>query len=200
MVRNILETFPDTTILQINGEENAKANELSKLVQNSSYLSSSVYFEELRDPSTKKLETLCITGPESWMTPFIAYLKHETLPEDKNKAKYLKYKADHFFLEDDQLYKQTFSAPILKCMYPDEADYCLWKVHKGICGDHLEVEALAYKIIRQGYYWPTIHDDTAEYVKKYNRCLMFDNVPRQSPSFPASVLSLSLSLYRVLTL
>ncbi|XP_074323151.1 uncharacterized protein LOC141660087 [Apium graveolens] len=36
MVRAILETIPDSTIFQINREENAKADELSKLVQNTS--------------------------------------------------------------------------------------------------------------------------------------------------------------------
>ncbi|XP_074328318.1 uncharacterized protein LOC141666223 [Apium graveolens] len=152
MVRAILETIPDSTILQINREENAKADELSKLVQNTSDLSSSVYFEELGAPSTDRQEVLCVSNPENWMTPYIAYLKDGTLPEDQNKARYLKYKAARFFLENNQLYRRTFSAPTLKCVDPEEADYCLREVHEGICGDHLAAKALAYKLIRQGYY------------------------------------------------
>ncbi|XP_074346568.1 uncharacterized protein LOC141685359 [Apium graveolens] len=65
MVRNILETILDTTILQINRVEKAKANEFSKLVQNSLDLSPSVYFEKLRAPSTGEVEILCITSPEN---------------------------------------------------------------------------------------------------------------------------------------
>ncbi|XP_074328071.1 uncharacterized protein LOC141665984 [Apium graveolens] len=189
MVRAILETIPDSTILQINREENTKADELSKLVQNTSDLSSSVYFEELGAPSTDRPEVLCVSSPENWMTPYIAYLKDDTLPEDQNKARYLKYKAARFFLEDNQLYRRTFSAPTLKCVDPDEADYCLREVHEGIYGDHLAAKALAYRVTRQGYYWPTIHTDSVSYVKKCSKCQKFSNVPKQGSSLPGSVLS-----------
>ncbi|XP_074336785.1 uncharacterized protein LOC141673957 [Apium graveolens] len=178
MVRAILETIPNPTILQINREENTKADELSKLVHNTSDLSSSVYFEELGAPSTDRPEVLCIRSPHNWMTPYIAYFKDGTLPEDQNKARYLKYKAARFFLEDNQLYRRTFSAPTLKCVDPDEADYCLREVHEGICGDHLAAKALAYKVIRQGYYCPTIHTDSVPYVKKCSKCQKFSNVPK----------------------
>ncbi|XP_074361084.1 uncharacterized protein LOC141701299 [Apium graveolens] len=119
MVRVILKTIPNSTILQINREENSKADELSKLIHNTSDLSSSVYFEELGAPSTDRPEVLCINSPDNWMTPYITYLKDGTLPEDLNKAHYLKYKAARFFLEDNQLYRRTFSAPTLKCVDPD---------------------------------------------------------------------------------
>ncbi|XP_074342245.1 uncharacterized protein LOC141679724 [Apium graveolens] len=170
ILRAILETIPDPTILQINREENAKVDELSKLVQNTSDLSSSVYFEELGAPNTDRPEVLCVSSPDNWMTPYIAYLKDGTLPEDQNKARYLRYNAAHFFLEDNQLYRRTFSAPTLKCVDPDEADYYLREVHEGICGDHLAAKALAYKVFTQGYYWPTIHADAVAYVKKCSKC------------------------------
>ncbi|XP_074324117.1 uncharacterized protein LOC141661035 [Apium graveolens] len=159
--RKILEATLNITILQINREENSTAEELSKLVQNSSDLVSSVYFEELKVPSTERAEVLCIGSPDNWMTSYITYLRDGTLPEDQNKARYLKHKAARFFLEEGQLYRRAFSAPTLKCIDPEEANYCLREVHEGICGDHLAAKALAYKIIRQG----------------------------QSPSLPASVLS-----------
>ncbi|XP_074352853.1 uncharacterized protein LOC141692005 [Apium graveolens] len=125
MVRNILEVTPNITLLQINREENSKVDELSKLVQNTSDLASSVYFEELKVPSPERAEVLCIGSPDNWMTPYIAYLRDGTLPEDQNKARYLKHKVARFFLKDGQLYRRTFSAPTLKCVDPDEANYCL---------------------------------------------------------------------------
>ncbi|XP_074346828.1 uncharacterized protein LOC141685632 [Apium graveolens] len=148
MVRSILEATPDITILQINREENSTVDELSKLVQNSSDLVSSVYFEELKVPSTERAEVL---GSAIQKNLFRTYLK---------------------------------------CVDPEEANYCLREVHEGICGDHLAAKALAYKIIRQGYYWPTIHSDSVAYVQKCPQCQKFSNVPRQSPSLPVSVLSL----------
>ncbi|XP_074346726.1 uncharacterized protein LOC141685532 [Apium graveolens] len=100
MVQNILGTTPDITKLQINRKENSKADELSKLMQNTSDLTSSVYFEELEAPNTAQFEVLCIGSTNNWMTPYIVYLRDRTHPEDQNKARYLKHKAAHFFLKN----------------------------------------------------------------------------------------------------
>ncbi|XP_074346459.1 uncharacterized protein LOC141685245 [Apium graveolens] len=151
-------------------------------MQNTLDLSSSVYFEELGAPNTHRAEVLCIGSTDNWMNPYIAYLKDGTLPEDQSKARYLKHEDAHFFLEDNQLYRRTFSAPTLKCVNPEEADYYLREVHEGICGDRLAAKSLSYKVIRQGYYWPTIHTDAVAYVKKCSKCQKFNNVPKQSPS------------------
>ncbi|XP_074352736.1 uncharacterized protein LOC141691883 [Apium graveolens] len=114
MVRNILEATPDITILQINREENSKADELSKLVQNTSDLASSVYFEELKAPSTERAEVLYIGSSDNWTTPYIAYLRDGTLPEDQYKARYLKHKAARFFLEDGKWTVEVTNRTILR--------------------------------------------------------------------------------------
>ncbi|XP_074374528.1 uncharacterized protein LOC141714934 [Apium graveolens] len=123
------------------------------------------------------------------MTPFIKYLENGELPEDNGKAQRLKAKASKFFLEEGILYRRTFSSPILKCIGLEEAKYCLAEVHEGICGDHMSTKALAHKIIRQGYYWPTIHQDAIEFNKKCKECQLFSNVSRISPVLSSSVLS-----------
>ncbi|XP_074356632.1 uncharacterized protein LOC141696382 [Apium graveolens] len=130
-----------------------------------------------------------IDNSPNWITPFINYLEKGELPEDKGKAQRLKAKASKFFIEEGILYCRTFSSPILKCIGPGEAQYCLMEVHEGICGDHVSAKALAHKIIRQGYYWPTIHQDAIEFVKKCKECQLFSNVTRMSPVIPSSVLS-----------
>ncbi|XP_074323951.1 uncharacterized protein LOC141660867 [Apium graveolens] len=140
------------------------------MVQNSSDLDYSVYFEELQKPSIESEEVMEIDNNLNWMTPFINYLEKGELPEDKGKAQRLKAKAAKCLLEEGILYRQTFSSPILKCIGPAEAEYCLMEVHEGICRDHMSEKALAHKIIRQGYYWPTIHKDASDFVKKYKQC------------------------------
>ncbi|XP_074358063.1 uncharacterized protein LOC141697543 [Apium graveolens] len=187
-----LKIYSDSHIVvkQTNGEEeNSEADTLSKLVQNSSDLDCSVYFEELQKPSIKAEVVMEIDNSPNWMTPFINYLEKGELPEDKGKAQRLKAKASKFFIEEGILYRRTFSSPILKCIGPGEVQYCLMEVHEEICGDHMSAKALAHKIIRQGYYWPTIHQDAIEFVKKCKECQFFSNVTRMSPVLPSSVLS-----------
>ncbi|XP_074323487.1 uncharacterized protein LOC141660402 [Apium graveolens] len=134
-------------------------------------------------------EVLEIENNPNWMTQFINYLEKGELPEDKGKAQRLKAKATKNFIEEGILSRRTFSSPILKCIGPGEAQYCLMEVHEGICGDHMSAKALAHKIIRQGYYWPTIHRDAIDFVKKYKECQIFSNVSRISPVLPSSVLT-----------
>ena len=45
--------------------------------------------------------------------------------------------------------------PLLKCLGPEQVDYAIRETHKGIYGEHLEAIALAAKILRAGFYWPT---------------------------------------------
>ncbi|XP_074323036.1 uncharacterized protein LOC141659984 [Apium graveolens] len=116
------------------------------------------------------------------MTPFINYLDKGELPEDKGKTQRLKAKAAKFFIEEGLLYRKTFSSPILKCVGLKEAKYCLTEVHEGICGDHMSAKSLAHKIIRQGYYWPTIHQDAIEFMKKMQGMLTLQQCVPDQPS------------------
>ena len=54
--------------------------------------------------------------------------------------------------------------PYLKCVEEDEAKYILKEVHEGICGDHTGLRSLVSKIIRIGYFWPTMQKDAREFV------------------------------------
>ena len=46
--------------------------------------------------------------------------------------------------------------PYLKCVKEDKAKYILKEVHKGVCGEHIGLRFLVSKIIRTGYFWPTM--------------------------------------------
>ena len=114
----------------------------------------------------------------SWMDPIIRFLNEGELPEDKAEAKKIRWMASQYVILDGTLYKRSFSQPLLKCLGPTDADYALREVHEGICGDHLGGRSLAYKIIRQGYYWPSIQKDSADFVRKCDQCQRYANVQR----------------------
>ena len=68
------------------------------------------------------------------------------------------------------LYKRCFSRPYLRCLSHEEADYVMREVHEGICGDHSGARLLVHKLIRVGYYWPTMLKDAQAYVKACDKC------------------------------
>ena len=60
--------------------------------------------------------------------------------------------------------------PLLKCLGPEEVDYAIRETHEGICGEHLGARALAAKILRAGFYWPTMKEDAFRKVKTCDNC------------------------------
>ena len=109
---------------------------------------------------------LQIKDKSNWMDPIIQYLTNETLPTDSSEAKQLRWMVSQYILMNDQLYKRSFSLSLLKCLRPTDADYALREVHEGICRNHFGGKFLAYKVLRQGYYWPTMKKNTAELVRR----------------------------------
>ncbi|KAI5338860.1 hypothetical protein L3X38_018132 [Prunus dulcis] len=77
----------------------------------------------------------------------------------------------------DVLYKRGYTTPYLKCLTAEQGDYVLRKIHNGVCGDHSGSRSLAYKVFRQGYFWPTMHQDANTLVKKCDKCQRFGNIP-----------------------
>ena len=120
-----------------------------------------------------------IAVEENWTTPIIAYLQSGTLPDGKNAARKLKVQASRFVLIRDVLYKRGFSRPYLRCLSHDEANYAMREVHEGICGNHSRARSLEHKLIRAGYYWPTMLKDTQAYVKACDKCQRFSNFIKQ---------------------
>ena len=67
----------------------------------------------------------------------------------------------------------------MRCFIPKEAKYVMREVHEGICEHQYGAKSLVHKLIRVGYYWPTIQRDAEAYVKTYDKCQRFSNTIRQ---------------------
>ena len=106
----------------------------------------------------------------------VAYLRPGILPDRKDAARKLKVQALQFVLIKNVLYKRGFSRPYLRCLNHDEADYVMREVHEGICGNHSGAWSLVHKLIRAGYYWPTMLKDAQAYVKTCDKCQKFSNL------------------------
>ena len=52
------------------------------------------------------------------------------------------------------------------CLTPEQGQYVLAELHEGICGNYPRGRTLAHRAHTQGYYWPTMKSDVADYVKK----------------------------------
>ena len=91
----------------------------------------------------------------------------------------LKCQAARYTLLDGILYCQGFTLPLLRCLDDEEVNYVLREIHEGICGNHSGARTLAFKALRHGYFWSTMHRDTKEMARNCNVCQSFSNVPAQ---------------------
>ena len=163
-----MKKFKEADFVQILREKNVEVDTLAKEA------SANEAMDELDEiqymPSIDLPKMLQIEGEENWMTPIVSYLKDGRLLEEKDEARKLRVKSARYILMDEVLYKRGFSQPFLRCLALDEANYMLREVHEGACGNHSGAKSLVHKVIRSGYYWPTIQVDAKAYVKVCDQC------------------------------
>jgi hypothetical protein len=112
--------------------------------------------EVISKPSTEDTEIVMIVEEEDWRGPITKYLQNETLPPEKEEANKLRKVAVHYTILGNRLYKRGFSAPLLLCVGEQESQRILKEIHDGSCGNHIGGRSLAGKVIRAGFFWPTI--------------------------------------------
>ncbi|XP_034218821.1 uncharacterized protein LOC117630185 [Prunus dulcis] len=174
----LLRSFQAYEIKQIPRGENSHADALARLASAiNDKVGRKVPVEILAQPSTVTSEACAVRYEDTWMSPIYLYLTKGTLPEDKAQARKLRYRSARYTVINDVLYKRGYTTPYLKCLTAEQGEDILREIHSGVCGDHSGSRSLAYKVFRQGYFWPTMHQDANTLVKRCDKCQRFGNVP-----------------------
>lgn len=88
-------------------------------------------------------------------------------PVGQKEAQKIRYRASCYNILGGKLYRRSATELLLRCLDSEEQRSAPEMVHEGICGKHLDGRSLAFKILRQGFYWPTLRADAHDYAKKY---------------------------------
>nr|KYP35806.1 Transposon Ty3-I Gag-Pol polyprotein [Cajanus cajan] len=113
------------------------------------------------------------------MTGIWNYLKAGVLPEDKDEARKMRIRSAKFVIVRNELFKRGISTPLLKCLTTPQVAYVVEEIHRGICGMHSGARSIATRILRAGYYWPTLKSDCQAYVQKCKECQHFEDFLRE---------------------
>eukprot|EP00253_Pinus_taeda_P032005 PITA_32005 len=126
-----------------------------------------------------------LNDAESLYVDIIYYLKNGYAPSHLNhtRKRALRLKAKQYQLINDILFIINYDYVLLRCLEKSEAEKVLQELHDGPAGGHYAGDATAHKILRAGYYWPTLFKDSHSYVRK---CQVYQTtVGRQNkPSLP----------------
>ncbi|XP_025607612.1 uncharacterized protein [Arachis hypogaea] len=183
-VKDLSQKFEEVTIHHVPRERNTRADLLSKLASTKPGEGNrSLIQGMMREP----VVTLHLSSLSPlWLDPITNFLENGKLPDDEKYAKKLRREAAKYAIIQGQLFRKGLNQPLLKCLHPDQMDYVLREVHEECCGHHIGGKALARKLIRARYYWPSMMADSKEFVKKCVKCQENANFHRA----PASELSL----------
>ncbi|XP_027936375.1 uncharacterized protein LOC114191403 [Vigna unguiculata] len=193
VVHTLAAHFRSFKLIHVPREQNSRADLLSKLASFSRPgRQRSVIRETLVTPRVSEVESdvqvcalgVMATGQEqsgSWMTPYIVYLADGHLPEDQAVAQVIKKNAARYTLIDGKLFRRSFSRPLLICVASEVGRRLITELHEGTCGSHVGGRALSLRVLRAGYYWPTLKADCQEHVKKCSQCQVHADIHRAPP-------------------
>ncbi|XP_057540552.1 uncharacterized protein LOC130818402 [Amaranthus tricolor] len=182
-VKDFVPKFDKFTLEHIPRSQNAQADSLAKLASSADTSAArDIIWEVLPNPSINFMINT-IDRSETWMEPYVKYLQDQTLPQDENQAKMLQKKAKWFELHEGTLYKKSYTHPLLKCVAPEEGNYILREIHEGGCGIHQGVRTVISKVLRSGYYWPSLRKDAEELILRCPECQYHSKIGRKPSNY-----------------
>ncbi|GJT86912.1 reverse transcriptase domain-containing protein [Tanacetum coccineum] len=173
--------FKRFLIENIPRNQNQKADVLRKLASFTfNHLTKEILVQVLNTKfvDTQEVKTIMEEEEDNWMTPIIKCLKGGIRPTYKNKARALRTKISQYVIEEGVLFNKSYLSPMLRCVGPLQENYIIRELHEGACRMHAKARSVVEKIMRQGYYWPTMHRDTKEVVDKCDSCQIHARIPR----------------------
>ncbi|XP_071728049.1 uncharacterized protein [Rutidosis leptorrhynchoides] len=166
LVQELTVDFDIFQIMQVSRTLNKKADALSKLAALTfSHFKKEIWVEEVKVKSidTDGVSAAVEEDEPSWMTPIVEFLNTGTVPIDSIEARKIKMKAPMYLLDKGILYRKSFLGPHLQCLNPTQAESIIREMHEGMCALHSGHKTVASKIMRLGYYWPSMYIDAAEF-------------------------------------
>jgi len=126
--------------------------------------------DENEESSSLQVSEMFVLSP--WYSDIIYVLQNLPSPPGmaRNKARTLKLKAAKFCILNSALYWKDPGGVLLNCLVEEEAKQVIEDFHKGDCAGHLFWKTTANKILRAGYYWPTLFADVFKAVKSCHNC------------------------------
>ena len=91
------------------------------------------------------------------------------------EAKRIKRSSSKFTLIDGNLFRFGFSHPVQIYVYGEQCTRLMSELHEGVCGSHVGGRALASRILRARYYWPTLKEDCVRYAQRCKQCQLLCN-------------------------
>ncbi|XP_070015868.1 uncharacterized protein [Nicotiana sylvestris] len=172
-VRELIKQFQNWKVRQIPRDENLEADALANLasvadVANDANASVIHLFHSVLDPDVSEVNFNNLTW--DWRNEIVAFLYYGTVHDDKKKAYALRRKTARYCLKQGNLYRKMLGGPLARCLGPSQTEYVMREIHEGHRGNHAGGRSLVRTLIRAGYYWPKMEEETESFIAKCDKC------------------------------
>lgn len=138
--------------------------------------------DETSQSNTKsaiKYNFLC----SDWYKDIIHYLCFFSFPPSINRTKYIapELKAQPYVIIDAKLYWKDPAGILLLCLTEGESMEVIKEYHEILCGGHYSWKVTAHKILKLGFYWPSLFSDVYRLVRSFQQCQLFAEKKRLAP-------------------
>ncbi len=130
-------------------------------------------FNDLTSKTSIVDETLfLISSSDSWYRDILVYLQTQTFRPNTSCSEQwcTQYQAKDYLIIGDTFYRCGIDTVLRRCLTHEEAKKVLNYCHSDACGGHLSGYTTAQKILRAGYFWPTIFKDCITAVRSCHAC------------------------------
>ena len=156
------------------------AKGLSQLMAQSNYDALGINFiSDLReeiDDENSNLQVLLEFLSSPCYKYIIYVLQHlqARVDMDKTRARFIKLKAVKYCILNGYLYWKDLGGILLNCLLEEETKLMIKEFHDGDYRGHHYWKAIVNKILRAGFYWPSIFSDVHKKVTSCHKCQIFE--------------------------
>ncbi|KAK8951258.1 hypothetical protein KSP39_PZI004425 [Platanthera zijinensis] len=167
-VRVIAGGFRAFSIQHVPREENEAADRLAKFGPRRGGT-----LTELFHSAIEEGELMEVDRRPSWVDPFISFFTTGNLPDGTKEAKGFRHKTAHCLMHKGGLHRKMLSGILARCMAEEEIPRILEEVRSGECGSHSGGRTLEARVVRQGYFWPSLRKDVTEFARRCQKCQLY---------------------------
>ena len=159
----LLEEF-DYTVEYKPGRMHLQADHLSRL---SEELGTTPIDDSLIDD-----RLFLVTSTPDWYAGIVEFLTTQQLPTEwtKEEKRKVRVNSRHFAVIGNRLFRRGADTILRRCVSQVEVPGILEACHDSACGGHFSGQLTGQKILRAGYFWPTLFQDSHDYVRKCDAC------------------------------
>ena len=116
-----------------------------------------------------------------WFADYVNYLVAKVIPPEFSYQQKKRFFAHlkHYYWEEPILYRHCVNQVIRRCVPEDEINSILNHCHTLPCGGHFGCQRIAAKVLKSGFYWPSLFKDAHQFVSTCDKCQRMWSISRK---------------------